>query len=248
MANHAIGVSMASTSSVAPPRENILPRLRKARSALRHCSTKLSSPELTMHAVPNHKVHCTMSRNPLPVMTPCCCNTGTNTAQHSVPLMNMVTHTRKPVIAPAATKMKSQEKVTVRPCHSLNPSAPSSHFCASASNAVLVNFPQCLLTSTSPSAQNLSSAASTPAMPSAWAARIPFSPCECSARNVSAAAMPLGKRSCSTLIICRFIGTAMVTPRMARKNTQPNVSPSGSGWPFRRMNAANAETSVPPVE
>ena len=85
-------------------------------------------------------------------------------------------------------------------------------------------------------------------MPSALAARMPFSPCEWSARRVSAAATPLGKRSCSMLIICFFIGTAIVTPRMARKNTHASVSGTGSAWPFNMMNAANAETSVPPVE
>ncbi len=52
--------------------------------------------------------------------------------------------------------------------------------------------------------------------------------CECSARSVSAAAMPLGKRSCSMLIICRFIGIAIVTPRTARKNTQASISGTGS--------------------
>ena len=59
-----------------------------------------------------------------------------------------------------------------------------------------------------------------------------LSPCECSARSVSAAAMPLGKRSCSMLIICRFIGMAIVTPSTARKNTQASISGIGKGWPL----------------
>ena len=68
-----------------------------------------------MQEAPNQSVHCTMAAKPAPVMTPCACRIGTNTAQHSVPETSMVAHTRMPVMAPAATKMKSQEKTTVRP-------------------------------------------------------------------------------------------------------------------------------------
>jgi hypothetical protein len=35
--------------------------------------------------------------------------------------------------------------------------------------------------------------------------------------------MPLGKRSCSTLIICRFMGIAMVTPSTERQNTHASM-------------------------
>ena len=56
---------------------------------------------------------------------------------------------------------------------------------------------------------------------------MPLSPTEWSARSVSAAAMPLGKRSCSMLIICRFMGIAMVTPSTARKNTHASIAGSG---------------------
>jgi hypothetical protein len=35
--------------------------------------------------------------------------------------------------------------------------------------------------------------------------------------------MPLGKRSCSILIICRFMGMAMVTPSTARQNTHASM-------------------------
>ena len=62
------------------------------------------------------------------------------------------------------------------------------------------------------------------ARPSALAARRPCELLACSARKVSAAAMPDGKRNCSTLIICRFIGMAMVTPSTAMKNTQASIS------------------------
>jgi hypothetical protein len=41
--------------------------------------------------------------------------------------------------------------------------------------------------------------------------------------SVSAAAMPLGKRSCSTLIIWRFIGIAIVTPSTERQNTHASM-------------------------
>ena len=50
------------------------------------------------------------------------------------------------------------------------------------------------------------------------------------------------------LIICFFIGIAIVTPRIARKKTHANVSGSESAWPLSMMNAANAEMSVPPVD
>src|SRR4030095_12570407 len=60
--------------------------------------------------------------------------------------------------------------------------------------------------------------------------------------------MPLGKRSCSTLIIWRFIGIAMVTPSTARKNTQASSVGRGRVPPVMSMYAANAEMSVPPVD
>src|ERR1041385_2790481 len=98
-------------------RENIFPRLLNARNAVRPCSTKLNRLADTMHAVPPHNVHCTSSRKPEPVMMPRCWRMGTNTAQHSVPLIKVLAHTRMPVIAPAATKTESHEKITVRPFH-----------------------------------------------------------------------------------------------------------------------------------
>ena len=57
----------------------------------------------------------------------------------------------------------------------------------------------------------------------------------CSARSVSAAAMPDGKRSCSMLIICRFIGMAMVTPSTAMKNTQASISGTDIDWSLTMM-------------
>ena len=68
-----------------------------------------------MQEAPNQSVHCTMAAKPAPVMTPFACRIGTTTAQHSVPETSMVAQTRMPVMAPAARKMKSQEKLTVRP-------------------------------------------------------------------------------------------------------------------------------------
>src|SRR5581483_9529241 len=120
--NQEPGTSIASTSegvffSLA---ENIPPRLRKARRAVRHCIAKLSKPDATMHEVPPHRVHWTTSLKPEPVITPRCWKKGTKTAQHSVPLMKVLSDTRMPVIAPAATKMGSQEKMTVRPLQTLN--------------------------------------------------------------------------------------------------------------------------------
>jgi hypothetical protein len=52
----------------------------------------------------------------------------------------------------------------------------------------------------------------------------------CSARSVSAAATPEGKRSCSMLIICRFMGMAIVTPSTAMKNTQASMSGTDIDW------------------
>jgi len=37
------------------------------------------------------------------------------------------------------------------------------------------------------------------------------------------------------LIICRFMGTAIVTPKSARKNTQASISPSGKRSWFNMM-------------
>ena len=59
-ANHDIGVSMASISlGVFDLGENILPRSRNARSAMRHCKTKFNRPAKTMHDTPAQSVHCT---------------------------------------------------------------------------------------------------------------------------------------------------------------------------------------------
>ncbi len=79
----------------------------------------------------------------------------------------------------------------------------------------------------SPSAQTLSIAAISPASASALAARRPCALSAWSAFKVSAAAMPEGKRSCSILIICRFMGMAIVTPSTAMKNTQASMSGTG---------------------
>src|SRR5215471_13146263 len=86
-----------------------------------------------------------------------------------------------------------------------------------------------------PSAQNLSIAAMIPARPSALAARRPCELLACSARKVSAAAMPEGKRSCSILIICRFMGMAIVTPSTAMKNTQASISGTDIDWLLTMM-------------
>ena len=48
-------------------------------------------------------------------MTPLLWRIGTTTAQHNVPEINTVRQTRMPMMAPAATNMKSHEKITVRP-------------------------------------------------------------------------------------------------------------------------------------
>ena len=176
-------------------------------------------------------------------MIPACCMTGTNTAQQNVPPINMLTQTRRPVIAPAAMKMGSQPNMTVRPIQA----GPKTTVLSLVIKASLENGAS-FENKAKPSCQKLSSAASRPARPSALAARMPLAPCEWSARSVSAAATPLGKRNCSMLIICFFIGTAMVTPRIARKKTQARVSGIERGWPFKTMKAAKADTSVPPVE
>jgi hypothetical protein len=104
------------------------------------------------------------------------------------------------------------------------------------------------LTSARPSAQNLLAAATSPAQPNAFAERMPFPPAAWSARSVSAAAMPLGKRNCSTLIICRFMGMAMVTPSTASRKTQASMTGSDITASLMSIHAAKAEISVPPVE
>jgi len=73
-------------------------------------------------------------------------------------------------------------------------------------------------------------AAISAARPSALAARNPCELLACNARKVSAAAMPEGKRSCSILIICLFMGMAIVPPSTAIKNTQASISGTDIDW------------------
>jgi hypothetical protein len=117
-ANQLIGASMRFSSRVTVGRkENICPRSRNALKAVRQLRAKLSSPAVTMQDAPNQSVHCTIDAKPAPAMTPLVCRTGTTTAQHNVPETSMVAQTRMPVMAPAATNMKSQDNTTVRPDH-----------------------------------------------------------------------------------------------------------------------------------
>jgi hypothetical protein len=126
--------------------------------------------------------------------------------------------------------------------------APNTRWLSAATQVPIISGAKLALASASPSAQNFAVRATSPAHASARAERRPEAPAACSARRVSAAAMPLGKRSCSTLIICRFIGMAIVTPSTASRNTQASIVDSARGRASISMNAANAEISVPPVE
>ena len=78
-----------------------------------------------------------------------------------------------------------------------------------------------------PSRKNAVKAPKAAASPSDRALSTASLPVECRLRSVSAAAIPLGNLSCSTLIICRFIGTAMKTPSTARKNV--HAASTGQG-------------------
>ena len=60
--------------------------------------------------------------------------------------------------------------------------------------------------------------------------------------------MPLGKRNCSTLIIWRFMGTAMATPMTARNTFQPSSVQKPICRPVIMSMAAMAEAMVPPTE
>ena len=66
-----------------------------------------------------------------------------------------------------------------------------------------------------------------------------------SALRVSAAAMPVGNLSCSTLIICCFMGMAMTTPSMAMLEIQKNMGQPAMGSPVIIISAGMAAT-VPP--
>ena len=156
----------------------------------------------------------------------------------------MLQHTRSPVMAPAAMNIGSHDSITVRPIQT----GPNRRWLRAAIQVEIMSGASVADTSARPSDQNLSSSATSPAQPSARAERRPWAPTECSARSVSAAAIPLGKRSCSTLIIWRFIGIAIVTPSTESRNTQASISPSGIAVPLMSIQAANAEMSVPPVE
>ena len=156
----------------------------------------------------------------------------------------MLQHTRSPVMAPAAMNIGSHDSITVRPIQT----GPNNRWLSAAIQVEIVSGASVADTSARPSDQNLSSSATSPAQPSARAERRPWAPTECSARSVSAAAIPLGKRSCSTLIIWRFIGMAIVTPSTESRKTQASISPSGIAVRLMSIQAAKAEMSVPPVE
>jgi hypothetical protein len=134
----------------------------------------------------------------------------------------MLQPTCQPVMAPAATNMGSQESMTVRPIQT----GPSRRSLAAAIQGPIMKGASRGLTSTSPSAQSFPRTAPSPAQPRARAERAPRPPTAWSARRVSAAAMPLGKRSCSMLIICRFMGMAMVTPSTERKKIHASITGS----------------------
>ncbi len=139
---------------------------------------------------------------------------------------SMLQDTWSPVMAPAAMNMGSQESITVRPIHA----GPNTRWLKACTHVPIMKGESFALTTTRPSAQNLPTNAMRAAHPRARADRIPASPVEWSARSVSAAAMPLGKRSCSTLIIWRFMGMAMVTPSTDRKNTQASIVGRDRVW------------------
>ena len=164
-------------------------------------------------------------------MIPWCWRMGVKII-HAVTLPSSMLHdTLSPVMAPAAMNMGSQESITVRPIHA----GPNTRWFSAATQLVIMKGASLPLTSTRPSAQNLVPMARAPAHARARAERIPVSPTAWRARRVSAAAMPLGKRSCSRLIIWRFMGTAMVTPSTERKNTHAIMVGRGSVLSLRSM-------------
>src|SRR4051812_11712627 len=55
--------------------------------------------------------------------------------------------------------------------------------------------------------------------------------------------MPEGKRSCSILIICRFIGIAIVTPSTAIKNTQASMSGTDIDWTAPQAQSFSTESA-----
>ena len=57
----------------------------------------------------------------------------------------------------------------------------------------------------------------------------------------------MGKRSCSTLIICRFMGMAVTTPRRAIIATQGSIWYQGITSPVSIITAGMAATVPPPV-
>jgi hypothetical protein len=177
-------------------------------------------------------------------MIPRCWSSGTKII-HAVTLpSSMLQHTWRPVMAPAAMNIGSHESITVRPIQA----APKRRWFSAVIHVPIVNGARLGWRTARPSAHSLPIAARSAAQPSAFAERIPVLPVEWSAWSVSAAAIPLGKRSCSMLIICRFIGIAMVTPSTASRNTHASMSGSESVVLLTSMYAAKAEMSVPPVE
>ena len=164
-------------------------------------------------------------------MVPLACRMGTKTTQHNVPPSSMLAPARMPINAPPAMKMGSHWNNTVRPIQA-GPNVATLNLPNAAPRLYLENPApsRCM-----PSIQNWLMAASTPPVPSARAERAARAPSEYKVRSVTAAAIPVGKRSCSTLTICRFIGIAMVTPSTASTNTQANISPRGREVPLIMM-------------
>lgn len=97
---------------------------------------------------------------------------------------------------------------------------------------------------------SLRSATTTPTPPaptSQRALRIPSPLRACSARMVSAVAVPVGKGSASTFTSCRFTGMARKTPRDATAANQRKSQPPGGAAPVRRSSAPSAARLPPPV-
>ena len=97
------------------------------------------------------------------------------------------------------------------------------------------------------SRRKASAAPNTLAQPSLRARRAASPPSPCSARKVSAVAVPVGNGSSSMLMSWRLMGTAVKTPSMAMTASQATIATGSGRRPVSRSSAPMAGRFPPPV-
>ncbi len=136
-----------------------------------------------------------------------------------------------PMMAPAATMISEASHPRVRVPISRWPTGPGNSGNCSGRATLPANrkhsspaFFRRSAISGNPSRQKATSPPMIPDSSSALALAIATAPAVCNERSVSAVAIPSGKGSFSTLMSCRFSGTAMNTPSTETAASQAIIS------------------------